>query len=381
MDDLKVVKFIKSNENWRELLSSKPYFIEIKEDEDLILLKYNQIESDFNNEIVRECRGLIITSDDFTPVCIPFFKFGNYGEGYSDTNKINWTNAKVLEKLDGSLIKVFYYKKWRVATNGSINAFNANIVDWGDSVPYKSFGDLFIESINNIKSEKMSIENFFDIYFKPGTTYMFELTSPYNKVVVPHDKIKSYFIGTRDNITYKETYILDHPLSKVFSTPKIYDINSLQKCIEVASELPFNQEGYVVTDTNDGGYFYRIKVKSPAYLAIHHLKGEGIVTPKRMINLILTNESDEFLNYFPEYKELYDIYKSKYDKLVEYLDSNYEKLISIKFESRKDLAYYITKELYCPGYFFSRIDNKISDSKSYLKDMVINNLLTYLEKF
>jgi len=82
-DILKVIELIKNNPNWREILSESPYCITIKDDGDFILLKYSQIDSDFNNEIVRECRGLIIHKN-FNPVCVPFYKFGNYGESYAD---------------------------------------------------------------------------------------------------------------------------------------------------------------------------------------------------------------------------------------------------------------------------------------------------------
>ena len=80
---LKTIEFIKQNADWRELLSGAPYKISIKDDEGFTILKYSQIDSDFNNEIVRECRGLIIDKN-LAPVCVPFFKFGNYGEPYAD---------------------------------------------------------------------------------------------------------------------------------------------------------------------------------------------------------------------------------------------------------------------------------------------------------
>ena len=93
---LRVIEYIKNNQNWREILSESPYNITIKDDGDFTLLKYSQIDSDFNNEIVRECRGLIIDKN-FNPVCVPFYKFGNYGESYADN--IDWTTAKVEEKI------------------------------------------------------------------------------------------------------------------------------------------------------------------------------------------------------------------------------------------------------------------------------------------
>lgn len=52
--DLKLIEFIEKNENWKELIQQKPYSIAVKEEDGFILLKYNQLESDFSNEVVRE---------------------------------------------------------------------------------------------------------------------------------------------------------------------------------------------------------------------------------------------------------------------------------------------------------------------------------------
>ena len=73
---LEVIKFIKQhNEDWRELLSSDPYYINIKEDDNYVLLKYSQIDSDFNEQICRECRGLILSkNEDYKPVRLEIFR-------------------------------------------------------------------------------------------------------------------------------------------------------------------------------------------------------------------------------------------------------------------------------------------------------------------
>ena len=47
-------------ENWAEILSNPPYNIVIKEDGDYVLLKYNQLNSDFNLPIVREAAALFL---------------------------------------------------------------------------------------------------------------------------------------------------------------------------------------------------------------------------------------------------------------------------------------------------------------------------------
>ena len=65
--------------------------------------------------------------------------------------------------------------------------------------------------------------------------------------------------------------------------------------MNIASKLPDLQEGYVVYQ--DGVPI--CKIKSPAYVAVHHIKGEGL-NPKRIAELVLINEQDEYLKYFPD---------------------------------------------------------------------------------
>ena len=55
-----ILNLMNSNENWKEVLSNAPYNIIIKEEDGYVLLKYNQLNSDFSNPIVRECRGSIL---------------------------------------------------------------------------------------------------------------------------------------------------------------------------------------------------------------------------------------------------------------------------------------------------------------------------------
>lgn len=319
---LKVIDFIKEHENWRTILTEKPYCLSIKDEDEFTLLKYNQIESDFNNEIVRECRGLII-DNNIKPVCVPFFKFGNYGEGY--TPEIDWESVSVQEKVDGSLIKVWNYNdSWRVSTNGTINAYHCDIgqVDaLKINCPFKTFGELFDRALSNSGLELNTLNK--------NYTYMFELVSPYNKVVIPYNEIAIYHIGTRDNTTLEELDI-DIGVKK----PKRYPLKSLQDCISATEKMGYDEEGYVVVDKN----WNRVKIKSPSYVAVHHLKNNGDVNIASIVQLIRENEISEFLTYFPEYTTVVDTIQLKINEIIENLKIGVKEVSLNTYETQKDFA-------------------------------------------
>ena len=78
--------------------------------------------------------------------------------------------------------------------------------------------------------------------------------------------------------------------------------------------------------------FNRVKVKSPQYVLVSLLSWrdrEGL-NKRRMLEIVRTNEGtaiqdyfphallgDEFLSYFPQWKELYMHLKTRYDELCE----------------------------------------------------------------
>lgn len=338
-------QFCAINENWEEILSKDPYNLKISRDEEFVIFKYNQLSSDFTNEIVREARGIIFREGKWTvPVCRGFDKFFNYGE--PNASNINWNSAKVTQKIDGSLIKVWYdiqEDKWRISTNGTIDAFKAETGDFR----VKTFGDLFLSAIKG---------SFDDLtqYFVPFNTYLFELVSPINRVVIPYEKVELYYLGFRDN---EDTYFIN-PFynTRNFSVlenlgikqPKVYDLSNIENCIKAANELPWDEEGYVVDDKN----YNRIKIKSPAYVIAHHARNNGVITPKTLINVLLENEVDEFLTYADDCAEDIKKIKNHMDRIREMgnaLQISIGVLIYAKsqninvFANKKDYALYINQ--------------------------------------
>ena len=397
MKKLHIQWFIEQNADWEKILTEKPYCISIQRDtvfgRRLILFKYDQIDSDFTLPLVRECRGLILDEDTLEPVCVPFFKFFNAGE--SNAAEIDWKTAWTSEKLDGSIIKVVRLGyNLLVSTNGTINAYGAPIQDQIGFVG-QTFGSLFEMAVSNAKDayDKLSLENHYareDWLLTPmwwlmnllqeGYTYMFELTSPYNKVVVQWHDTMIHFIGCRDNRTFQEFKFFEHPLAKFFHTPDVFKLGNLKEVESAAEKLDCNHEGFVVCDAN----FNRNKVKSTTYVSLHHMKNNGVLSFERGVEIVRGNELDEVLTYFPEFAEHLNRIKADFDAMAEKLESAWEKFKRIKdcLSTRKDQALAIMSDdgfgKKFAGVGFALLDGKISSVKEWLETSPAKNLVKFL---
>jgi T4 RnlA family RNA ligase len=293
--------FCSVHNNWKELLTAEPYNLKIKEDGPYVMFSYDQIRSDFNNPMVREARGIIFRNDQWeAPVCWAFNKFGNYGESYAP--EINWSIAFVSEKVDGSLIKIWYDAgNWHISTNGTIDAFKAEIGD----ARMPNFGTYFEYVINRLYPPRIYRKAFddFTIDLDENLTYMFELVGPYNRVVVPHDKPDLYFLGARNKYTGEEfncSKLIAGALGMGrFKLPMQFKLDSLESCLEAVETFGWDEEGFVVCDA----MFNRVKIKSPAYVMAHYARNNNVINRKHLIKVILMNEVEEFLCYAEDYRE------------------------------------------------------------------------------
>lgn len=392
---LEIVDFIKNNPDWETKLQEKPYCITISRDKmfgiNLIMFKYNQIDSDFSEKICIESRGIILNEDTLEPVTVPFFKFGNVGEGW--VKDIDWSTARTTQKIDGSLIKVVRIgNNLLISTNGTIDAYKAPLQEQIGCY-YKNFGELFESAIRNQFYDKIDWDSFpvplmdkeirtacMDLFkdnILEGKTYMFELVSPFNRVVVPYKETKAYFIGIRDNNTLREEFFGNHEFSNIFDCPKIYNLNTLDDCIKATREMPWDEEGYVAMDSE----FNRVKIKSPSYIAIHHLKGEcGVMSYRRAIEIVRSNEIEEICSYFEEFRKDLNDCKSRFWKLVNDTESEWDEFtkISDSLPSRKEKAMYIQKNFKIPGIAFGMIDGRISSIKDFFMNAPTDKISKWL---
>lgn len=302
-----LINFIKKHKDWKELLKAPKYSIKITEcpwNSYWFMFNYNQFASDFSNPIVKVCRGCIleIIDDNIKVICYPYEKFFNYGDPNCDD--LNWSDMIVSNKLDGMLLKLFKYKGIPyVVTNGSWSPYNLEMdgVIGGDLVmslfginPKKGIlSDKELKQVpfgNNLSNIKW-VNDIPDNY-----TLMFEICSPYNRIICKYTEPKLWFHGVRNNLTYKEEDAKEFKKKYgiPLDVPDIYGFDNVGSILNYLDSVNGNLfEGFVVRDKN----FNRIKMKAKDYLRIKYYLGEDGITNKKVFMAIINEEEDDLAEF------------------------------------------------------------------------------------
>lgn len=323
----------------------------------LVLFKYDMVDSPMGEPIVQECRGIILDeANDWAIVSRPFDKFFNLGEGHA--KPIDWKTAKVFEKVDGSLATLYVYDgAWHMATSGSADAGgNVGLAGF-------TFEELFWRVYHEVALAKVMDPEENHHILPPldcNICFFFELTSLYNKIVVKHDKANLTLLGARDLTTQRELTVEEaHQFFPDFDRVKEFPLGSFEECIATFEHMsPLAQEGYVVCDAN----FNRVKVKHPGYVALHHMR-DGLSSKRALIEVVRSGEIDEVVVAFPEYETLLMEAKGRLDTLVSELETSYDAIKHI--ENQKSFALEAVKTR-CPSALFAFRAKKVSSVRKFL---------------
>jgi hypothetical protein len=156
---------------------------------------------------------------------------------------------------------------------------------------------------------------------------MFELCTPRIKTVVRHQHERLVLHGARDLRTLQELDPATEAMRYGWDIARTFgNLRTLPEVVAAARSLdPLQQEGFVVRDSR---FRWRVKIKSPQYVALMHLNGGGggsaskqTVTQRHLLQIVIANEADEFMSYFPELTELYARVKAAYDRFIELFQS------------------------------------------------------------
>lgn len=369
-------------------------------------LNYDQLESKESDLLAQQCRGLILSAVDgksYLPQSIeinerrtydlvvpgatrvlayPMNRFFNYGQG--SAADVDWADPKlaILEKLDGTLTIVYYdmfADEWCVATRSVPEA--DIIIDSG----FYTFRSLFEKALKDTNG--MSFEDFTERLDRE-ITYCFELTTPYNRIVVDYKESRITLIAARAVIygipagrieslssdmlseweSFAEMDIDDVP---TYGVPHVqaHTYTSVSDLLDwISNQNPLEHEGVVVRDSK----FNRIKMKNALYVAFNRARDILGTSERNCLELVLAGKEDDVITALPseivdrilnikkgvlslirEYDRAYKIFKSAANQI----NPGDKKTFALLVKDRKDIW---------SAPMFSMFDQKSSDMKDFI---------------
>jgi hypothetical protein len=323
--------------------------------EDLVCLNYSQIDSVKTDPIVMECRGLILEKDTWEVIALPFTRFFNYGEALHITKNFNIEQAIYTEKLDGTLLTVFYYKgKWLFSTRSLIE--NDKKIGTSDI----TIKQLYYKIINRYT-------NFF-VKLATEYTYTFEMVSPYNKIITPYSKSDLYLLTVR-GMHLKSLKSFKYGIKNIAKeigckVPEHYQFSDIRYLNSFVNNLTGLKEGIV---GNDKGL--RVKFKNAKYVSIAHIKAS--LNVRAVLTLIYKKETEEFLIHFPEYIPYFEKVEIAWKVYLSYIELDILAFEDYNQKSRKDFATWAVNTVQ-PAFSFMMYDGKVENFEEYINILIKN---------
>ena len=384
---LLVQEFLK-NKTFGDLIREHGVYASVSKSGHKFSLNYDQIEAKETDPLAQECRGLIlapvdgkplycqITSDgkrhyedigpgETTILAYPMKRFFNHGQGCAV--EIDWSDPglAVLEKLDGTLCIVYFDRfthEWCVATRSVSEA--DLLMDNG----LFTFRTLFEKAV--IETTGLGF-NELTLYLDFNHTYCFELTTPYNRIVVNYKGCGVTLLAARDLTTNLEVYPDRCGLVEKGILPCVqaHTYTTVPELLEWVSSLnPMDHEGVVVRDGN----FNRIKVKNAAYVAASKIRESLATSPRNCLELILLGKDDDAAPFLPQ--EIQVNLSSLKEKFVIWLKTQ-EDLVNLISNEAKSIApdkktFALTVQKYqpaLPSALFAVYDGKANSIKSFIE--------------
>jgi hypothetical protein len=349
-------------------------------------LNYDQIASKPGCPVASVCRGLVIRPKtqvtdenqvvgDFDIVARPMDRF--YNDGESCAARIDWPTARVEEKLDGTMILLYWDNvklEWCVATR-SVPEADVSFGDPpGSPLLENTFSNLFWYSLVQTLSVTFPEEDCLEWTAGLNTqfTYIFELTSPLNRVIVKYDDYRVTILAIRHTEIgqyHEPGYTLAYSVPTVnkWSLKAAADIHEF-----VNKADPAKLEGAVVVDKN----YNRLKIKSKAWVLASRAKDSVTMSKRNALQCIIDGQIDDVIPLLDTHVSEYMVkLKDNFHNLCKSLDGVFQSF-SLNHVDRKEFALAVQSSGLWQAPFFALYSGKAKNVLDWLRQLSKNDKLT-----
>lgn len=293
------------------------------------------------------------------------FKSGRVGFDIQTSTGNYFANGLLVHN---SLISTYQYdNQWHVQSSG--------LPDAGGRVHgnEQTFAQLFWETFRKYAKEIMPSSRRY--------SFIFEMMTPWNRIVVEHKEGKLALLGARDLDSGKEIHpiraseLLFELTGVRFPIVKTFKLSNIQEITEYLKENdPLQMEGVVAVNYLHSGHsFPRVKIKDPKYVALHHAVTS--LNHRSLLEVARQNEQTEVYLAFPEVMSKLIEMRGRMKVLISDLEKSYSEIQHLT--SQKEFA--LANNARCRDALFKMRAGKVSSFQEHLSNMQIDNLSELLE--
>ena len=335
------------------------------------ILKYNKNCLNLNN-VHQEglIRSVILINDKL--VCFSLPKSLDIS---SFLNNNTEKDCIAEEFVEGTMINLYYnfeLNNWEIATKSCI----------GGNIKYFKDQPTFKELFFDICKELNINLNEFNVKY----SYNFVMQHPDNKFILPIKEKRLYLIAIFE-IDKEEYKVKEIPkikyselnLPKNLCFPYAHYINNFQELLDYYCSMNTNilVMGIVIRNINGD----RIKIRNPNYEYLKNLKGNNPKLQYQFLTLYKNNKIKEYLYYFPENREKFDIYKKILYQFTDTLYQNYINCYITHTQELKDFPFQFRNHMFNLHQIYLTNKNSEQDNFYINKKIVITYINSLDESY
>jgi hypothetical protein len=309
-----------------EGLSNSIKLSDTDEENGLDLFCYVKCENS-DEDVVKNCRGLVFRKDDVVLKAFPYTDEYNSDYNLDEMYLGDFDDLSFFEAHEGSLIRIFYYKKWYISTHRKLNAFRSK---WASK---ESFGSCFKRALESERdrneSFRMSLlsmdssnESIIDAFLSTLDTnkqYMFLLkNSEENRIICDEPEHPTVFhVGTfTDGVLSLESDIK-------IPSPCPLNFKNYEEVKNYVEEVDIHKlQGVIVFAPNNKQF----KIMNKEYQELFRVRGNEPSIKFRYLQLRMDREAVEKLCcLYPKHVEKFEHYENTLYDIAVSIHKNYVK--------------------------------------------------------
>lgn len=207
----------------------------------------------------------------------------------------------ITDSYEGTLVRVYFYKTWRISTHRKLNAFNSA---WGNDT---SFGQMFVDFV----TRRVSMSEFYD-RLDPTKVYTFLVRYNENTRIVsdvPAIDQQVLFVGKHDLGQFSNVPDLDTDTFEwrsMFETPKTHTFAALGDAWQYTRDHvdPHYIQGLIVFRENG----FTCKLLNPEYCNLKRVRGNSASLAMRYLELKHSDPDmcKQLQDMFPSHRETFE---------------------------------------------------------------------------